>query len=166
MKYLIPILALLIVLPSCVKATKPAMEEEEPVFVVEEDTTAAETVEVFQETEIPETTMEETTVTTPETTTAETTSVITPPPEVTTVETKKMGYRVQIGAFSSMESAERFADRVRSRFTVGVYVQYVPPYYKVRVGDFLTRAEADNFKLKVWEMGFTDAFVVESEITQ
>ena len=161
MKYLIPILALLIVLPSCVKATKPAMEEEEPAFIVEEDTTAAGTVEVFQETEVPETTMEETTVTTPETTT-----VITPPPEVPTVETKRMGYRVQIGAFASREPAEEFADRVRSRFTVGVYVQYVPPYYKVRVGDFLTKAEADNFKMKVWEMGFTDAFVVESEITQ
>jgi len=161
MKYLIPILALLIVLPSCVKATKPAMEEEEPAFIVEEDTTAAGTVEVFQETEVPETTMEETTVTTPETTT-----VITPPPEVPTVETKRMGYRVQIGAFASKESAEEFADRVRSRFTVGVYVQYVPPYYKVRVGDFLTKAEADNFKMKVWEMGFTDAFIVESEITQ
>ena len=161
MKYLIPILALLIVLPSCVKATKPAMEEEEPAFIVEEDTTAAGTVEVFQETEVPETTMEETTVTTPETTT-----VITPPPEVPTVETKRMGYRVQIGAFASKESAEEFADRVRSRFTVGVYVQYVPTYYKVRVGDFLTNAEADNFKMKVWEMGFTDAFIVESEITQ
>jgi len=161
MKYLIPILALLIVLPSCVKATKPAMEEEVPAFIVEEDTTAAGTVEFFQETEVPETTMEETTVTTPETTT-----VITPPPEVPTVETKRMGYRVQIGAFASKESAEEFADRVRSRFTVGVYVQYVPPYYKVRVGDFLTKAEADNFKMKVWEMGFTDAFIVESEITQ
>ncbi|HIC85719.1 MAG TPA: SPOR domain-containing protein, partial [Desulfobacterales bacterium] len=86
------------------------------------------------------------------------------PPEAPAVETKVMGYRIQIGAFSSKESAEMLADRVRSSFNVGVYVQYVPPYYKVRVGDFLTRAEADNFKMKVWEMGFTKAFVVESEI--
>jgi cell division septation protein DedD len=75
------------------------------------------------------------------------------------------GYRVQIGAFVSQQNAEMFAAAARSRFTETVYVQYVEPYYKVRVGDLLSRGDAEMLKAKVLQLGYPGSFIVESMIT-
>jgi len=144
---------------SCVKQTKPTTgTSEEPVFVEEtgtqgltvtEDTTGQATKQGS--------TLEQKTVPA-ETTIAETLKVI--------PEESKYGYRVQLGAFSSKLLADQFAAQLRQNFTENVYVQYISPFYKVRVGDFLTKDGAEKFKLKVWNMGFDDAFVVESKISK
>lgn len=75
------------------------------------------------------------------------------------------GYRVQILASSIKENAEKFAAEAQARFpNLKVYVEFIPPYYKVRVGDFLTREEAETFKAKARSLGYFDAFIVESQI--
>jgi hypothetical protein len=45
----------------------------------------------------------------------------------------------------------------------GVYLMFQSPYYKVRVGDFRTRMDAEGFKQKLLDE-FPDAFVVKDEI--
>lgn len=52
------------------------------------------------------------------------------------------GYRLQILATSSMVLAETESARADSLFDLPVYVEYEPPFYKVRLGDFLTRDDA------------------------
>lgn len=144
---------------SCVKQTRPTTStSEEPVFVEEtgaqgltvtEDTTG---LAIKQESTLAQETMPA------ETTAAETIKEM--------PEESKYGYRVQLGAFSNKELANQFAAQLRQNFTENVYVQYVSPFYKVRVGDFLTKDDAEKFKLKVWNLGFDDAFVVESKISK
>ncbi len=75
------------------------------------------------------------------------------------------GYRVQIGAFVSQQNAEMFAAAARMKFTEKVYVQYVDPYYKVRVGDLLSRGDAEMLKAKVLQLGYPGSFIVESMVT-
>jgi cell division septation protein DedD len=76
----------------------------------------------------------------------------------------RRGYRVQIGAYGSQAEANAMANRARGILTKSVYVQYVAPYYKVRVGDFTSKYEATQYKDQIRRTSYRDAWVVESEI--
>ncbi len=74
------------------------------------------------------------------------------------------GYRIQI--YSGSSRAE--ADDIRLRFmtahsAVPCYIQFLSPYYKVRVGDYLSDQEA-NKELKTIKRAYPMSFVVSSYI--
>lgn len=133
---LLSILALLVL--SC--ARKPPQEEvtyEEP--LAEEEIVEEEVVEEVVE-EIPP-----------------------PPPSAETV-----GYRVQIGAFrfetGEWGGAQQRASEARMRFTEAVYVEFEAGLYKVRVGDCVIKNDAEILKSKAIQLGYPDAFIVETTI--
>jgi hypothetical protein len=77
------------------------------------------------------------------------------------------GYRVQI-FFDSGTNSKNRAFAKKGQFLamfpdVGAYLTFQSPNYKVRVGDFRTRMDAEGFKAKIM-LDFTDAFVVMDEI--
>jgi hypothetical protein len=81
-------------------------------------------------------------------------------------QTKGPGFRVQIYAGSRMEFAnEAKADFMQSfgDFDYGIYQMWQPPHFRVRVGDFLSRAEALR-EMATFRQVFPDAFIVEDEI--
>ncbi len=80
---------------------------------------------------------------------------------------KIVGWRVQIFFDSGNNSKSRAFSKKGEFMTkfpnMPVYLMFQSPYYKVRVGDFRTRIDAEGFKQKI--VGeFTDAFVVKDEI--
>lgn len=76
-----------------------------------------------------------------------------------------LGFRVQIFASNTEENASRVAADARAVFTDPVYIEYVAPYYKVRVGDYLTREEIESLKNKALSLGYRGAFIVETMVT-
>ena len=72
------------------------------------------------------------------------------------------GYRVQIFVSSSLESAQKIMAEAEEYFPTEAYLQYDAPYYKVRVGNCLTRREGDLLKEKAVRSGYRDAWVVRS----
>jgi hypothetical protein len=78
---------------------------------------------------------------------------------------KKQGYRVQIAAYQSQADANSAADRARGSLGRSVYVQYIAPYYKVRVGNFSSKYEATQYRNQLRSTtSYRDAWVVPSEI--
>lgn len=78
---------------------------------------------------------------------------------------RSQGYRVQIGAYQSQGDANSAADRARGSLGRSVYVQYIAPYYKVRVGNFSNKYEATQYKNQLRSTtSYRDAWVVPSEI--
>lgn len=77
-----------------------------------------------------------------------------------------MGYRIQLGAFSDMESAEELAHKARAVFgsRYPVYVRFYSPYWKVQAGDCAGRDEANRLREFMRRNGYPDAFVVQSGI--
>ena len=77
------------------------------------------------------------------------------------------GYRVQIFFDSGPNSKNRAAGKkgqfVAMYSRVSAYLTWDTPNYKVRVGDFRTRMDAEGFKAKIIE-SFPDAFVVRDNI--
>jgi hypothetical protein len=89
------------------------------------------------------------------------------PSDSTVVETVEVqGFRIQVFASASIDEAA--AARESARTKVGsdsVYVVYDPPVYKVRVGDYATRLEANQRLPRIVNLGFPDAWVVSDRIT-
>lgn len=138
LRHLVVLVALVMVAAMAVScAKKPPVTEptEELPVLVEEETVEEEPVVIEEEPEVPEI-----------------------PPET-------YGYRVQIGAFLSQQNAEMFAAAARGRFTEKVYVQYIEPYHKVRIGDLLSRGDAEMLKAKALQLGYPGSFIVESMVT-
>lgn len=78
---------------------------------------------------------------------------------------KRQGYRVQIGAYQSQADANSAADRARGSLGRSVYVQYIAPWYKVRVGNFTSKYEATQYMNQLRRTtSYRDAWVVGSEI--
>ena len=76
-----------------------------------------------------------------------------------------LGFRVQIFASNTEGNASRVAEDARGAFNEQVYIEYVAPYYKVRVGDYLTREEIEPLKNKALSLGYRGAFIVETMVT-
>lgn len=88
-----------------------------------------------------------------------------PPPPPSPPPATILGFRIQLFASSTEKNASRVADDTRASFTQNVYIQHIPPYYKVRVGDFLTKEEAQVVKQQAMQMGYRGAFIVETMIS-
>lgn len=60
------------------------------------------------------------------------------------------GYRVQIYSSNRQQTAKSEAldleTRLKDKINQTLYVQYLPPFWKVRVGDFRTYDEAKEYK--------------------
>ena len=80
---------------------------------------------------------------------------------------KMVGFYVQICSESGSKSRER-AENARAMFLskypkVSAYVFFKEPNFRVRVGDFRTRAEARGFKEQI-QGTFPQSFVVKDEV--
>ncbi|MCK4234834.1 SPOR domain-containing protein [candidate division WOR-3 bacterium] len=130
---------------SCAKKPPPGdFIDEEPIIIEEEE--EMEAIEEYEEM------VEEDTMT-----------VETPPPPPPPPTSGKV-FRVQIGAFYGTDGANKRKARSVSLFNKPIYIEYIAPYYKVRVGDFTSKAEAESFKAKVVRY-YGDAFVTETTKT-
>jgi hypothetical protein len=75
------------------------------------------------------------------------------------------GYRVQIYSGAQRQAAYDAQAKFQQRFPdQRTYISYSEPYFKVHVGDFRTRLEAEKMEndLKAW---FSGMFIVTEKIT-
>jgi hypothetical protein len=75
------------------------------------------------------------------------------------------GYRVQLISTTSIDEAKAKKAYAESLFPFEwFYLQYDPPTYKIRAGNFLIRFDADRFRSQATERGFVGAWVVPERV--
>jgi hypothetical protein len=78
-----------------------------------------------------------------------------------------MGYRVQIffdAGNNSLQKAEAEASQFQMLYPGDTaYISFTQPYYKVRVGDFRSRLEAEGYVRKILP-DYPNAFVIKDKI--
>ena len=74
------------------------------------------------------------------------------------------GYRVQIGIDEDKEKMEKLEKYASLKVDVEVYLEFESPFYRVRVGDFVSKKEAETYVKKVKDIGFKDAIWVITKI--
>lgn len=87
--------------------------------------------------------------------------------QVNEVHTSIEGWRIEI-FFEAGNYSKKLAMEAKSKFVeqypeVPSYLIFQQPYYKVRVGDYRTKMEAEKFLHKI-EFDYPQAFVVADEI--
>lgn len=74
------------------------------------------------------------------------------------------GYRVQVYFGSERSKAQEIrTDFLQAYPEITAYMVYHQPYFKVRVGDFRTRLEAQGFLKKLGDR-YTTAFIVQDDV--
>jgi len=77
------------------------------------------------------------------------------------------GFRIQIMSSSSIDDATAGRTAALLQFPKdSVYIVYDPPVYKVRVGDFVSRYQADQRMPEFLEKGYKDAWIVPDRIVR
>ncbi len=77
------------------------------------------------------------------------------------------GFRVQVFSSASIDDARaRKAEVEALHPTEWVYLEYDPPAYKVRLGNFLNRFEADRFAKVLIDEGYPDAWTVPARVVK
>ncbi|RKY67671.1 MAG: hypothetical protein DRQ02_06635 [Candidatus Latescibacterota bacterium] len=74
------------------------------------------------------------------------------------------GFRVQIFASPDRERAVQAQERAEMILEEDVYLEFEAPYYKVRVGDCGSAAQAEKLLEKLRKKGYHDAFRVRTTI--
>jgi hypothetical protein len=75
------------------------------------------------------------------------------------------GYRVLILTTDNPEEANQIkADIYFSKNVNEVYVDFEPPFYKVKVGDFDSQKNADDLRFKLNQLGYKEAKVIKEKI--
>ena len=77
------------------------------------------------------------------------------------------GYRVQLLTTKSYEAATVAQQTAAEQFAplnLKTYIKFEAPLYKVRVGDALTRSEAEEIRETARDFGYKGAFIVRSKV--
>jgi hypothetical protein len=92
-------------------------------------------------------------------------------PETTAVSQDKSGesevpngFRVQCFASSQIERVRAEQKNIESKVRFPVYIIFAAPYYKLLVGNFVKRSDADAVAAKMKELGYADAWVMHTKI--
>lgn len=75
------------------------------------------------------------------------------------------GFRVQIIATDDLNEANRVNAEISSLIpNQRSYVNFEPPFYKVKLGDFRDNTDASNMRFRLSQMGYTESKVVRETI--
>jgi hypothetical protein len=81
--------------------------------------------------------------------------------------TLTQGFRIQLYSTSDIEAAQEIQIAADSIFTdYWIYMVYEVPFYKVRLGDFQTRPQANRALANVQRDGFRDAWIVPDRVVK
>ncbi len=75
----------------------------------------------------------------------------------------ELGYRVQLAAFAESAGARDLKKKVMAAAGIAVYIDYEDGLYKVRAGDFATRAEASEARAKL-AADYPDCWIVRTTV--
>lgn len=91
-------------------------------------------------------------------------SVITPVP----APRSRPGFRIQVFSLQDKEAADRARQDVENRLgdlELRVYIETEAPYYKIRVGDYAAKVDAEAaLRILKTRKGFSDAWIVRTTI--
>ena len=74
------------------------------------------------------------------------------------------GYRIQVLALTSMEAARAKKSAIESDLQLDVYIDFDKPYYKMYVGNYTSRKDAEKALNMIKESGYPDAWIVKSKV--
>lgn len=88
------------------------------------------------------------------------------PPEFSPVDTDTIvdGFRVQVIATQDYAEATQLVTQLEPLFADEIYVVFDSPNYKVRIGNYRSRANAENARERIAALGHNAAWIVRTKV--
>jgi|TARA_B100001540_G_scaffold96857_1_gene87223 hypothetical protein len=74
------------------------------------------------------------------------------------------GFRVQVLATRDRFNAEKLQSELGEKIQHKIYVIFEAPNYKVRIGNFIDRRKAENFRIELAKNGYSSAWIIRTKI--
>ena len=74
------------------------------------------------------------------------------------------GFRVQIFATQDRNKADQLQKELALKFDEKIYIIFEAPNYKLRIGDFLDRNDADILRMRLVSSDFPSSWIVRTRI--
>lgn len=75
------------------------------------------------------------------------------------------GYRVQVLSTDDIDEANLVRAEIYEKTSrKEVYIIFEPPFYKVKVGDFTSKTEAEDLRFRLNQLGYTESKVVQETV--
>jgi hypothetical protein len=74
------------------------------------------------------------------------------------------GYRVQVMISQDENELIKLKNTLLQSLNEDIYIIFELPNYKLRIGDFISRKEAESFQEKIVKLGYRTAWVVPTII--
>ena len=74
------------------------------------------------------------------------------------------GFRVQVLATKQLAKAEQLQKDLSSILNQKIYIVFEAPNYKVRVGNFIDRSKAENFRKNLIKEGYQSSWIIRTRI--
>ena len=74
------------------------------------------------------------------------------------------GYRVQVMISQDENELIKLKNALQQSLKEDIYIIFELPNYKLRIGDFISRKEAESFQEKIVKLGYRTAWVVPTII--
>ncbi|MEE8335831.1 MAG: SPOR domain-containing protein [Candidatus Neomarinimicrobiota bacterium] len=74
------------------------------------------------------------------------------------------GFRVQVLATQSLQKADRLKGILSEKYGSEIYINFEAPNYKVRVGNFILKADAEKLRSILNVSGYPQAWIIRSRI--
>ena len=74
------------------------------------------------------------------------------------------GFRVQILSTIELHKAEQLQKNLSNILNQKIYIVFEAPNYKVRVGNFIDRNKAEDFRENVLNKGYTSSWIIRTRI--
>ncbi|MFQ5603308.1 MAG: SPOR domain-containing protein [bacterium] len=84
--------------------------------------------------------------------------------DVTIEDSLVTGYRIQLIQTTDPDEAKNVQKEALLRFQDDVYRVFDPPFYKVRVGDYLNWFDAEKIQKLALQKGFREAWVIRTKV--
>ena len=74
------------------------------------------------------------------------------------------GFRVQVLATRDQVNGERLRNKLSESFLENIYIIFESPNYKVRMGNFIDRRDAETLRQSLAKKGYPSAWIIRTRI--
>ena len=74
------------------------------------------------------------------------------------------GYRIQVASTSDLDFANSLSNSIKDKFNYETYIIFDSPNYKLRVGDFISRKNAETIRVNLIKNGYDKSWIIRTKI--
>lgn len=74
------------------------------------------------------------------------------------------GYRIQVASTGDLDFANSLSNNIKDKFNYETYIIFDSPNYKLRVGNFISRKNAETIRLNLIKNGYNKSWIIRTKV--